>query len=384
MLQQPKLSRSRVVALAAAIAAVVPLWSLGCGGSPGGPTSVASKPLTSTLAGTLVDTISGGPVGGATVTITGRPAATTNADGHWESTGAPLIGIAQNVTAESEGFLTHQTALAWSGADRRDVTLDAIPDRTPFSLEFYRQIVRDGYERPMVLQPLRRWTTAPGFYINVTNASTNETMDASEVAMIVQAIRDSLRRRRVPCVAVSPLVGGRAVKGPADRMLARLAGGTMPAHVASCYAGLIDALGFGSAHVVGASLGGMIGQHLAIEHPARIRSLQNHGRSVEEAMPGTRTAANLAGLKPEELSRGQVVTRPGLLQPTIAVDVRLRVVDSLSRALRHNLNVTFHCFTSEAPARLRLLEGDEALPGEETWAVRVHWQRGPEARCRPA
>jgi LPPG:FO 2-phospho-L-lactate transferase len=47
---------------------------------------------------------------------------------------------------------------------------------------------------------------------------------------------------RVPAVAVSPLIGRRAVKGPADRMLARLAGGTTPAHVASCYAGLIDAL----------------------------------------------------------------------------------------------------------------------------------------------
>ena len=32
------------------------------------------------------------------------------------------------------------------------------------------------------------------------------------------------------------------MKGPADRMLARLAGGTSPAHVASCYEGLIDAL----------------------------------------------------------------------------------------------------------------------------------------------
>ncbi len=53
---------------------------------------------------------------------------------------------------------------------------------------------------------------------------------------------DALSSRRVPCVAVSPLVGGRAVKGPADRMLARLRGGTTPAHVASCYEGLIDAL----------------------------------------------------------------------------------------------------------------------------------------------
>jgi LPPG:FO 2-phospho-L-lactate transferase len=55
-------------------------------------------------------------------------------------------------------------------------------------------------------------------------------------------IRAELEARRAPSVAISPLVGGRAVKGPADRMLRRLAGGTTPAHVASCYAGLIDAL----------------------------------------------------------------------------------------------------------------------------------------------
>jgi LPPG:FO 2-phospho-L-lactate transferase len=60
--------------------------------------------------------------------------------------------------------------------------------------------------------------------------------------LAVQPVREALARRRVQCVAVSPLIGGRAVKGPADRMLARLAGGTSPAHVAGCYEGLIDAL----------------------------------------------------------------------------------------------------------------------------------------------
>ena len=60
--------------------------------------------------------------------------------------------------------------------------------------------------------------------------------------LAVSEIRAALEERRVPCVAISPLVGGRAVQGPADRMLHRLAGGTTPAHVASCYAGLIDAL----------------------------------------------------------------------------------------------------------------------------------------------
>src|SRR5262249_21144977 len=43
--------------------------------------------------------------------------------------------------------------------------------------------------------------------------------------LAVPAIREAVGARRVPCVAVSPLVGGRAVKGPADRMLLRMAGG---------------------------------------------------------------------------------------------------------------------------------------------------------------
>jgi LPPG:FO 2-phospho-L-lactate transferase len=60
--------------------------------------------------------------------------------------------------------------------------------------------------------------------------------------LAVPPIRAALASRRAPCVAVSPLIGGRAVKGPADRMLARMAGGTTPEHVASCYEGLIDAL----------------------------------------------------------------------------------------------------------------------------------------------
>ncbi len=60
--------------------------------------------------------------------------------------------------------------------------------------------------------------------------------------LAVDEIRAAVAARTVPCVAVSPLIGGRAVKGPADRMLARLAGGTRPAHVAAAYEGLIDAL----------------------------------------------------------------------------------------------------------------------------------------------
>ena len=58
----------------------------------------------------------------------------------------------------------------------------------------------------------------------------------------VREIRSALESRGARCVAVSPLVGGRAVSGPLDRMLSRMAGGTTPAHVTDCYVGLIDAL----------------------------------------------------------------------------------------------------------------------------------------------
>ena len=60
--------------------------------------------------------------------------------------------------------------------------------------------------------------------------------------LAVGEIRAAIHTRQVPSVAVSPLIGGKAVKGPADRMLRNLAGGTGPEQVASCYKGLIDAL----------------------------------------------------------------------------------------------------------------------------------------------
>jgi LPPG:FO 2-phospho-L-lactate transferase len=53
--------------------------------------------------------------------------------------------------------------------------------------------------------------------------------------LAVPGIREALAGRSAPCVAVSPLIGGQAVKGPAADMLARLAGGTGAEQVTQCY-----------------------------------------------------------------------------------------------------------------------------------------------------
>jgi LPPG:FO 2-phospho-L-lactate transferase len=60
--------------------------------------------------------------------------------------------------------------------------------------------------------------------------------------LAIAEIRAAVERRRDRVVAVSPLIGGRAVKGPADAMFTSLAGGTSAAQVTDCYKGLIDAL----------------------------------------------------------------------------------------------------------------------------------------------
>ncbi len=70
--------------------------------------------------------------------------------------------------------------------------------------------------------------------------------------LAVAGIREAVRGKRAPVVAVSPLIGGRAIKGPADRMLRSLAGGTSPAHVAGCYPDLLDALVIDRADEAGA------------------------------------------------------------------------------------------------------------------------------------
>ena len=101
---------------------------------------------------------------------------------------------------------------------------------------------------------------------------------------------------------------------------------------------------------------------------SRIRGLQSHKRKLETVPPGTRVAANLVGLSQDDLRRGDVLTVPGWLTPTDAVDVHLRIIDDAPRPLRHNMLLTVHTGSSEALARLRLLERPRAEPGESVWA----------------
>jgi LPPG:FO 2-phospho-L-lactate transferase len=61
-----------------------------------------------------------------------------------------------------------------------------------------------------------------------------------EPILALPGVRAALQRSRAPVVAVTPIIGGKAIKGPAAKMMAELGLDVSAAAVARRYAGIID------------------------------------------------------------------------------------------------------------------------------------------------
>ncbi|HMP42937.1 MAG TPA: selenocysteine-specific translation elongation factor [Roseiflexaceae bacterium] len=101
---------------------------------------------------------------------------------------------------------------------------------------------------------------------------------------------------------------------------------------------------------------------------ARVRGLQTHQQKVESALPGTRVAVNLAGISHHDLARGDLLALPGQLRPTERIDVQLRVISGATRPIVQNARLDLFVGAAEVACRITLLDRDELLPGEESWA----------------
>jgi LPPG:FO 2-phospho-L-lactate transferase len=102
--------------------------------------------------------------------------------------------------------------------------------------------------------------------------------------LAVPGIRAWLRGRRFPCIAVSPLIGGKAVKGPAAKIMAELKREATPRAIAQHYQGLIDGLmideadaaqAFGECHITATLMRDIAGRERlareALAYLARLR-----------------------------------------------------------------------------------------------------------------
>jgi selenocysteine-specific elongation factor len=100
----------------------------------------------------------------------------------------------------------------------------------------------------------------------------------------------------------------------------------------------------------------------------RVRGVQVHGHAAETAVAGQRTALNLAGASTEDLSRGMTLVPPSRFLAARRVDVRLRLLASAPRALKHRTRVHFHSSTMETVAEISLHGTKQLAPGAEAFA----------------
>jgi selenocysteine-specific elongation factor len=91
----------------------------------------------------------------------------------------------------------------------------------------------------------------------------------------------------------------------------------------------------------------------------RVRRVQVHGLTVDEAHAGQRTAVAIHGIDRDQVERGEWLVTPGSLKPSPVLDVRFELLPDLPRAWPSGQRVRFHLGASEIIGRLVLLEGEE-------------------------
>ncbi|MFL6443562.1 MAG: selenocysteine-specific translation elongation factor [Candidatus Sulfotelmatobacter sp.] len=100
----------------------------------------------------------------------------------------------------------------------------------------------------------------------------------------------------------------------------------------------------------------------------RVRGVQVHGHDADKAVAGQRTAVNLAGVSTAGLARGMMLAPPDTFAATNVIDVKIRLLASAPRSLKHQSRVHFHCNTMETVAQVVLHESTEVGRGAEVLA----------------
>jgi selenocysteine-specific elongation factor len=194
------------------------------------------------------------------------------------------------------------------------------------------------------------------------------------VARDVRAALASTPFARAPIVEFSAVTGqGQAeLLAAIDRELAATANRavTEPARLPVDRAFIVE--GFGTV-VTGTLWRGSVRVGDALElQPAgravRVRRVQVHGHTVEEALAGQRTALALHGLERAQVERGDWLVAPGSLVSSRVLDVRFELLPDVPQEWPPVSRVRFHLGASEIIGRLVLLEGAALEPGASALA----------------
>jgi selenocysteine-specific elongation factor len=205
-------------------------------------------------------------------------------------------------------------------------------------------------------------------------------VDADWLELVTADVRKALEGTFLEAAKIIPVsaVSGEGLD-PLRAELVRLAG-EVPARSADGLLRLpLDRVftmkGFGTV-VTGTILGGRVrtGDDVVLlpsGRAAKVRGLQVHGESVNEARAGMRCAVNLAGVERTDVNRGEIVAHPGQIEPSHLVDARVRYLSTCKAPLGRRSPVLVHHTTAYMLAQLVLVDRDELQPGEEA-LVQLH------------
>lgn len=129
--------------------------------------------------------------------------------------------------------------------------------------------------------------------------------------------------------------------------------------------------GFGTI-VTGTIISGRIKEGETVElYPSkivtRVRSIQVHEQQVSYAEAGQRSALNLSNVKVEDIKRGNVVAKEGIIEPSLIVDCSLYYLKSADRPLINRQRVRLYHGTDEVLCRVVILDKEEVKPGERAY-----------------
>ncbi len=97
---------------------------------------------------------------------------------------------------------------------------------------------------------------------------------------------------------------------------------------------------------------------------AKVRGIQAYHSSIEEARAGHSSAFNLAGVDHTLVHRGHTLCAPGVFEVSRFFSLRLALLESSPRPLKHRAEVKFHVGTSELVGHVHFLDRTALAPGE--------------------
>jgi hypothetical protein len=170
------------------------------GGSPVSPSPPVTTPAPSpppppptfafVVAGRVTASGTRAALGGASLSFGGSAPTLSGADGAFRyASDTNPASTPYRVDITAPGHVERSLWLNYA-RERTDVQIDLLPLSAPFSLDFYRQLVRNASEQ-VDLAPLRRLTRSPSIYIRTIDRLGRD-VDPATISAVTSTIRASV------------------------------------------------------------------------------------------------------------------------------------------------------------------------------------------------